>query len=250
MWFSTQRRGDPRRADEARRRRRAPAPALDPLEGRALLSPAHGAGLAPRTTANHPAHGSGLLYRGPLNERINGGDVVKHPEFYELYSGPRIAALDAIGSRGSFDHVRGFTFSGRLLGPVDPSLSALYVFLIDRGGAKAPGPYPHRSDIFFDAQVVVATGPSGTSGEVILLKPDGSVDSAKGLPAEDICIQGRDVQVNIDPSLIPSTSKDAPRYHLGEYRYAFSPRLSLDDPHDFASFVPEYITAPIGKPHS
>jgi hypothetical protein len=49
----------------------------------------------------------GLLYRGPVNERINGATVVKHPEFYELYKGPRLASLDAVGASGRFDHPSG-----------------------------------------------------------------------------------------------------------------------------------------------
>jgi hypothetical protein len=153
-----------------------------------------------------------------------------------------------VGASGRFDHPSGsFVFTGRLLGPVDPSQPAFYDFLIDRGGAKAPGPYPHRADIFFDAMAVVSTGSGGVSGKVVLLDPAGMPTPSTPLPPGNVRVQGSEVGVTIPGSLIPSTSKDAPRYRIGEYRYGFNPRVNLDDPSGFASFVPEYITAPVGK---
>jgi hypothetical protein len=251
--------------DSPKGRSRAAAkisPAPEPLEDRSLLSSIHVTGptSAPPGAVQPAAYlqiasrdtrppRTGLLYRGSLNERIDGATVVKHPEFYELYKGPKLAALDAIGASGRFVHAaRGFTFTGRLLGPVDPSRPAYYAFLIDRGGAKEPGPYPHRTDIFFDAVAVVATGPGGTTARLTLLNPKGKVTSSTPLPAEDVRVQNNEVAVTIPTSSIPSTSMDALRYHIGQYRYNFSPRASLDAVGGIASFVPEYITAPIGKP--
>jgi hypothetical protein len=181
-----------------------------------------------------------------VNERIIGGTVIKHPEFYELYQGPKLAALDGVGASGQFDHRTGnFVFTGKLLGPVDASQPADYVFLIDRGGAQAPGPLPRRNDIFFDAMAVVSTGPGGVHAVVVLLNSAGMPVSSTPLSSDTVSIEGNEVGVAIPSALIPSTSKDALRYHLSEYRYNFNPRISLNGPTNFASFVPEYITAPI-----
>lgn len=222
--------------------------------------------------AGHPRHGVPSTHN-PLNEKIYGGHVAKHPRFYSEYHGPRLAALNGIYASGALDLGVGYRFTGRVLGPIDPSQQAFYVFGVDRGGAKAPSEvmppsaggasgakagsgttsgmamgdgkslvmFIRRPNIFVDALVTVSVGPSGTAGQVQLMQKDGSPGPTRPIAPQDIQVSGNQVTVLVDPGLLPPNGFPADRYY-----FAFWAGTGLATDNNVASFVPEYNVTQIG----
>lgn len=179
-------------------------------------------------------------HKHPLNERIIGGHVAKVPMFYGPFTGSRTPALDPTGANGRLIDGRGFVFTGRMLGPIDPASAATYTFGIDRGGAAASGPFPDRPMIYYDALVTVSTGPAGAAGTVELLDGKGRIESSRPIPADVIRIQGKEVEVDIPFGQLPSTSPPGTHRPEARYFYAFWAGTSATDPHGIAGFAPEY----------
>ena len=185
----------------------------------------------------------------PLHERDRAGLVRKgSPHFYKFYTGPQLPGVEAQVATAHVVPGQGFVFTGTMAGPIDPTTPASFVFAIDRGGASAPGPFPQRSDVFFDATVAVATGPWGVSGTVTLLNPDGSTQSQTILPAANVSINGRTVSATVDPLLLPPTSTPRTRLKLTEYRFNLHVRYGMGASESIASFVPEYSLAQFAIP--
>jgi hypothetical protein len=180
------------------------------------------------------------LHKHPLNEKIVGGHVKKVPMFYGPYAGPKRPDLDAIGANGRLIFHQGFVFTGEVLGAIDSSQPSYYVFGINRGGAAAPGPFPNRAMIYFDAEVIVATGPNGVTGTVQLLNSSGQPTSSVNLPPDAVVINGNQVQVSIAASLLPSTSPRGTHQPESRYFYAFWAGTSPSATSGIASFAPEY----------
>jgi hypothetical protein len=229
-------------------------PRLESLEERNLLSHLSPLGdgpsapiLNPRLPVPHRLLYPYSLRKHPLNEKIVGGHVKKVPMFYGPFVGQRTENLDAIGANGRLIFGRGFVFTGEVLGPISATRPAEYVFGIDRGGASAPGPFPFRAMIYFDALVTVSTGPSGATGTVELLNTHRQVTSTVSLPANAVQVEGDKVQVQVPAGLLPSTSPS--RTHLPETRYFYAfwagTGTSATDPSDIASFAPEYAITPV-----
>jgi hypothetical protein len=181
------------------------------------------------------------LHKHPLNQQIVGGHVKKLPMFYEFYAGPKLPNLDALGANGRLVFGQGFVFTGEVLGAIDTSQSASYVFAVNRGGAAAPGTIPHRQMIFFDSEVVVTTGPAGVTGTVQLFNSKGQTTSTVNLPASDVVINGNKVQVSLGTGLLPSTAAPGTRLPEGRYFYTFlaGPAPAANGT-GIASFAPEY----------
>ena len=193
------------------------------------------------------------LHKHPLNQKIVGGHVKKVPMFFGPYAGPKLPDLDALGANGRLIFGQGFVFTGKVLGAIDSSQSSYYVFGINRGGATPPGPIPNRALIYFDAEVIVATGPTGVTGTVQLLNSSGQPTSSVNLPPDAVVIQGNQVQVSIPASLLPSTSPRGTHQPDARYFYAFWAGTSPSAAGGIASFAPEYSITyvnPEGFPRS
>ncbi len=193
---------------------------------------------------------SGELYRDsrskhPLNEKIVGGHVRKFPMFYGPFTGVRTPNLDAIGANGRLIRGLGFVFTGEVLGPISATQPAVYTFGVDRGGATAPGSFPYRPMIFYDALVTVNTGPEGATGAVRLIQKSGVARSAVTLPAEDVQVVADKVQVVIPANLLPPTSSHGTRMPYSRYFYAFWAGTSSTSPSGIASFAPEYAVTQV-----
>lgn len=266
--------------DARPRRRREAAPVIEMLEGRALLSGFVAAGRPALAAAiGRPQVEAGSLpqelraararafpvafarpFHGPLTQRIVGGHVSKQPRFYTEYQGPTRPELNGIGAMGHLIQGVGYVFTGRVLGAINPSEPAEYVFGINRGGAKGPTTinvvtgdavnfsggqsmvqFPRRPNIFVDALVTVAVGPLGTTGTVRLQGQDPGTGTP--IPSQNIQINGRDITVLVDPALLPPNGA-----RRVDYAYAFWVRAGgISGPGGVASFVPEYNVTPIGS---
>jgi hypothetical protein len=187
--------------------------------------------------------GRRITEHNPLREQIFDGTVLKHPQFYRLYNGPKLPSLNGTKATARLISGRGFVFTGTMVGPINPTEPALYVFGVNRGGAKAPGPFPQRAMIFFDSLVTVTNGPAGPKASVTLLDKDGNPTTKTNLPDQDVEVSGRTVSVTVQPSLLPPTSTPRTRLKLTQYRFALWTRTEAGSPHTIASFVPEFSTA-------
>ena len=135
----------------------------------------------------------------------------------------------------------GFVFSGETVGAINTSQSQFYVFGVNRGGATAPGIFPDRPMIVFDAAVVVATSPNGFTGATVnLLNSKGQVTSSTSLATTAITIRNNRVQVVVPASDLPSTSPPGTPQPQNRYSFAFWAGKSASVPNRIASFAPEF----------
>jgi hypothetical protein len=189
------------------------------------------------------------LSHGGVHQIIGPGFAIRESRgFYVDYSGPKLAELDATVSTARFTpDGQSLVLTGYVAGRIDkrPShgVQPLFVFGINRGGAKPPGPFPDEPKVIFDAFAAVEVTSSGIKG--LVTGPNGS--NATVLPAGAVQIRGRWARIQVPTRLIPSTG--AP---LREYEVNFWPR---DLPQFgistvIASFVPENATFPAAGPPS
>ncbi len=212
-------------------RRRSPSPAIECLERHILLSAGLGNALA------------GHVGRGPgpcgLRARRHGREDCRR--FYEDYVGPKLAQLDAVAASGQLLPDGNFRFLGVNQGIINPNVPATYVFGVDRSGHLPTGPFPDRPDIRFDATVVVKIVP-GQSPTVTVT--DLASKTSTTLPSSALRISGRDVEVVVPGSLLPSTGL-AP----SQYQYDFWPEDGLAGSTNIASFAPEFHDIRVGVGH-
>lgn len=234
--------------------RRPPSggPRIEHLDGRTLPSGfglGLGLGSRPGVLVLAPAPGGAPVSdHNPLREHIASGLVLKKfPHFYGAYTGPQLPGLSARSATAHLVPGSGFVFTGTMAGPIDPTLTASYVFGIDRGGAAAPGPFAKRAGIFYDATVAVTTGPDGAGAVVTLINANGQNPQAV-LPPEAVSVSGNTVSVTVDPSLLPPTSTPRTRLKLTEYRFALWTELGTTDNGQVADFIPEYSLARFALP--
>jgi hypothetical protein len=164
--------------------------------------------------------------------------VSKAPHFYEVYTGPRLAELNAVQATGKLARNGTFTFTGTNRGRIKQG-PAVYVWGIDRSGKLSGGPFTNRPDITFDALVIVKLDSS--------LRPTAQVlDLANGattdLASSAVHIHGRVVSVKVAGSLLPSTGL-AP----SQYRFNYWPEDGGPPPAAISSFAPEFTTAQVGS---
>ncbi len=130
-------------------------------------------------------------------------------------------------------------------GPPSPSTSepAFYVFGINRGGATAPGPFPGRPSVTFDARVNVAGGASGHTAEVQILNSTGQVTKTVVLPQASIEFSKTHVGVFVPADLLPSTSPPGTADPFQHYS-TFWARSWPTIPSRIAGFFPQLHNAP------
>lgn len=224
---------------------------IESLEGRALLS--HLAQPAPHhPTIQAEVQGPRAPHQnhpGPILNEIGIGYAVKVPRFYPFYTGAKRAELNAAGARAFLDSNGNLNLVGIIAGQINktPKTAAqneFYVWGIDRGHGKIPGPFPGRPNITFDSVVVVAVTQQGVSGTVRDLDTGRSL----AIPTGSITLNRDDVKVVL-PAQLLLTAGGAP---TSVPKVTFYPRSDLT-PGNFksiASFAPEGRDFPIDlNPH-
>lgn len=195
------------RARRSLGRGRTRSAAVEPLEGRALLSYL----VVPKGDGLVPVHVSDARRDQPLHS--NGLAGKQSPRFYNLYDGPRRPDLNGVRAVG---YVTGtnLILSGTVAGPIvqhprDASQEALYTFGIDRGGASKVGPFPGRPKIRIDAEVVALVGQKGITATVRLDNRNSLqfLSQVKALPASSVAISGDTITVVVPLSALPSTGR-------------------------------------------
>jgi hypothetical protein len=167
------------------------------------------------------------------------GVVVKAPHFYEDYTGPKLAQLNAVAAAGELLPNGNFLFAGVNQGAIDPTVPATYVFGIDRSGALPTGPFPGRPDIRFDAVVVVTLVP-GKAATATVVDLTGH-NPPVSLPAGSFFAAGHLVAVIVPGSALPSTGLPS-----SQYRFNYWPEDGQPGSANIASFAPEFNDAQVG----
>jgi hypothetical protein len=167
--------------------------------------------------------------------KVPSGVITKAPHFYSLYTGPRLAELNAVKASAKLAaNGQTFTFTGTNKGRINQP-TAVYVWGVDRNGNLGPGPFTARPNVEFDALVVVRfNGSLPPTGQVFDLASGTTTDLAAGSAK----IHGRTVSVTVSASLLPSTGL-AP----SQYRFNYWPE---DISASVASFAPEFGNAQVG----
>lgn len=166
------------------------------------------------------------------------GIVVKAPQFYEHYVGPKLAQLNAVAAAGERLRDGDFEFVGVNQGAIDPKVQATYVFGIDRNGKLSPGPFPGRPDIRFDALVVVTLTPGKAPAASVT---DLVTNKSTSLTSGSVLVRGQMIAVNVPEGLLPSTGLDP-----SQYRFDYWPEDGNPGATHIASFAPEFNDAPVG----
>ena len=164
---------------------------LESLEARSLLTgiSSHPTPLAPPTMSPPiatpaPVQLSGLAEPAPGHERLEPppglGRGAKAPHFYEAYTGPKLAELNAVGASAKLMRNGNFAFTGTNQGKINHA-PAVYVWGLDRSGHLGPGPFTNRPNIKFDAVVIVALDTSHhLSAQVVDLASGATTDLPAG----------------------------------------------------------------------
>jgi hypothetical protein len=211
-------------------RRRRPAMAFEVLDRRALLSAGLGPALAGRVAEVRPE-----------SESEHNGTVVKKPQFYEDYVGPKLAQLNAVEATGTLLRDGNFSFVGVNQGAINPNVLATYVFGVDRNGNLPAGTFPDRPNIRFDAQVVIKIVP-GESPTVVV--KDLAHNTTTTVQDSALQISGKKIKVEIPGNLLPSTGLSP-----SEFRYNYWPEDGLAGSTNIASFAPEFHDIRVGVGH-
>jgi hypothetical protein len=240
--------------------RKRSRPACETLEARSLPSFSPLSLVMPAAPPIHPAIAAPVmtqsdgriealyqlsLTRHPLYQSIRGSHVLKAPMFYANYTGPKRTDLDVIGANVRITPGEEFNFAGKVLGTIDVAEPAVYVFLINRGGAGSPGPIKDRPGISYDATVKVAIGSSGTTGTVTLLNVNEQVQSVVTLPTTAIRVVDNTVIVTASASLLPPSNPSAAHSGIAGYRYAFAAEIPGGSLQDVAGLAPEFASIPV-----
>ena len=208
-------------------RRRSLSVAVEGLDQRSLLS----AGLS-----NTLATASAEVFKQHDFEK--NGIVIQKPVFYEDYVGPKLAQLDAVAASGQLLRNGNFHFAGLNLGVIKPSVTATYVFGVDRSGKLPTGPFPGRPDIRFDALVVIKLVP-GQAPTVTVMDKVTNTNTIVQDP--NLVIAGKRIAVTIPGNLLPSTGLTP-----SHYRYAYWPEDGLAGSTNIASFAPTFHDIQVG----
>lgn len=207
--------------------RRSWRPASEPLEDRAMmsglnllslltpsppatkpiLSPAVVSGALPKNVSGRIADLYELsLTEHPQYQSLSGSRILEAPEFNAAYTGPKLADLDVVGADAVVTPQKAIQFTGLVLGPINVSQQGIYSFLVDRGGARSPGPIKGQPGLTFDAVIQVTIDKGQVSGEVSLLNSQDEPISTTALPADSVQIAGDAVRVTVPLNLLPSTA--------------------------------------------
>jgi hypothetical protein len=221
-----------KRATAAGRTRRNAVIGVESLEGRALLSGASASSIYGPSPVMMP---TGSMANG--NHHAT-GVVTKTPHYYQFYTGPKWAELDAVKASAELSPDGNFTFTGWNAGAIKRG-PAVFVWGVDRNGNLPAGPFTDRPNIKFDAVVVVSLDASlRATAEVV----DESSGMTTELPAGSVSIHGRTISVNVPGSLLPSTGLTPSQYRFDYWPEDGGPPSSAS----VASFAPERMTAQVG----
>jgi hypothetical protein len=218
-----------RRATTGRKKRNL-AIGFESLEGRALLS----------GPSAYPIYGPPPVMKGPAahaNQHAT-GIVNKAPHFYNVYTGPKLAELNAVKASGKLAANGNFTFTGTNAGAIKTG-PAVYVWGIDRSGHLSPGPFTGRPNIKFDAVVVVSLDSSLNATAKVI---DESSGLTTVLPSGSVSVHGRTIAVTVPGNLLPSTGLTTSHYRFNFWPEDGGPPASSS----VASFAPERTTAQVG----
>ncbi len=217
---------------------------LESLEGRALLSHVPAAVAPIYQGPKHP-------HPGPIKNEFGVGFAVKSPRFYEYYTGPLQANINAAGMKATYDASGNLILTGIVAGPNNamasgPQPDAHYMFLINHGGTTGTGPFPDRPNIQYDAYVAVNVTSTGVSAAVV----DGVTGTITPISPSGIVIQGSlpqggqadDFKVYVPagtPGIAPSASGNPTVAFVGLDADPLASPFSTPDPSTIASFAPE-----------
>lgn len=231
-----------RRAGAARRR--SAELEAEALEGRQLL-----ARFVINPAAMPPAQVGQIVPRPQFTTPAGSGVVRSAPHFYQYYVGPHLADLEPIAASARFTPDR-LTLTGTMLGPIISPLSTsqqvFYVWGLDRGSPSVVAPFPGKPNIQYDQAVIVGFSPLGVSAAV----QDLTTNTVTPLTAGNITVRGRQIRVDLNPSLVPTPTSGFP---LNQSNFALWTRDSLTDnpiptQSNVASFIPPDTMAPIAAP--
>ena len=163
---------------------------------------------------------------------------MKAPHFYQFYTGPRLAELNAVRASAELSPSGNFTFTGTNQGRINKA-PAVYVWGVDRNGSLSPGPFTNRPNIKFDAVVVVSLDSSLTPTAVVM---DLASGTRTQLPPGSASIHGHTVTVTVPGSLLASTGLAPSQYRFNYWPEDGGPPASSS----VASFLPETSTAQVG----
>jgi hypothetical protein len=93
------------------RKARAASIAVEPLEGRALLTVVYPVGISNPIATSPPPTPVAVVSRSAPLPRAS-GIVTESPRFYQDYAGPRLQELEAVKASGELSSNGGFTFTG------------------------------------------------------------------------------------------------------------------------------------------
>jgi hypothetical protein len=230
---------------------------LETLETRELLSRAQtsisgalSAAGGEATVANRAALPfQQSLDRHPLIERTVAGPVNRPPAINPLYTGPKRPDLRVLGTHAQFFFPRGFAFTGATVGFINHSQQSVYVFGVNRGGATAPGPFPGRPQIVFDAEIIVATSPDGFTGTVEHFNSKGQETTSASLLNNQVSFSKNQVQVVVPAALLAPTSPPGTARPQDRFSYTFWAGISPSAPEGIAGFAPEFADkrVPVAK---
>jgi hypothetical protein len=162
------------------------------------------------------------------------GVATKKAHFYEFYTGPKWAELNAVRASGKLSARGSFTFTGTVQARINMG-GADFVWGIDRNGNLSSGPFQGRPNIKFDAVVIVALSSSlSVTAHVVDLKNGINTNLTAGAAR----IHGKTVSVKFAESLLPSTGLTP-----SQYRFNFWPAIGGA----VSSFVPEFTTIQVGS---
>jgi len=186
-----------------------------------------------------PAHPPFRVREASGSQQRASGVVRKAPHFYEFYTGPKLAELNAVGASARLMRNGNFVFTGMNQGRITQA-PAVYVWGIDRSGNLTPGPFTNRPNIRFDAVVIVSLDSSNNlSARVVDLANGTATDLSPGAAR----IHGRTVSVTVSSSLLPSTGLSLSHYRFNYWPEDGGPPISSS----VASFAPEFSTARVGS---
>jgi hypothetical protein len=166
------------------------------------------------------------------------GIVRKSPNFYEDYTGPKLAELNAVRASAELSRGGKFTFTGTDQGRINMA-PAVFVWGIERNENLPPGPFTDRPNIKFDAVVIVTLAPKHhVTAKVVDFTNGASTD----LSARSASIKGSTVSVTVPSSLLPSTGLPMSQYRFNYWPEDGGPPISSS----VSSFAPEFTTAQVG----
>lgn len=254
-----------------RRDRRRARPAVEPLEGRMVLSHASPALAVAALKAPRSADGSGaaailnalnggagsefvtLIRRGTPNptailrqfmqgtrtEFSTKGFAVVVPKFPAAYTGPHLDQYSPQAA-GAVKLADGrLELAAIMRGPIDLPAAVNYTWGIDRGAGLADPQGTGNPGLRFDAAVTVTRANGVVTASVVDLR----TGVVTPLDPSSVLIQGPTIRVFLsDPATqLPSTGKP-----LEGYRFAFWTRSGPNGVSDIGGFVPTSGTIPIG----